>query len=61
MNEDSFEIDLRPHILAIVRKWWVIALLDPVCGRGFCILQNPPDEFAATASILLTRSRSSLS
>ena len=62
MNEDSVEIDLRPYILAIVRKWWVMALFVIIFAGGtFAYYVSRPDEFPATASILLTRSRSSLS
>src|SRR3990172_11732641 len=62
MNEDRYEIDLRPYILAIAKKWWVIALLAIFfAGAAYAFYASRPDEFSATASILLTRSRSSLS
>ena len=62
MNEDSVEIDLRPYILALARKWWVLALCVVLfAGATYAYYSSRPDEFSATASILLTRSRSSLS
>src|SRR3989337_1477379 len=62
MNDDSIEIDLRPYILAIAGKWWVLALFVVIfAGATYAYYSSRPDEFSATASILLTRSRSSLS
>lgn len=52
------EIDLRPYIQAIFRRWWligVLVVLFAVVSAGFSI--RTPMVYEATASILLTRSQ----
>ncbi len=56
------EIDLRRYILALIHHWWQIGLLTlifAIAGFTFTILQSRTYE--ATATMLLTRSRASLS
>jgi uncharacterized protein involved in exopolysaccharide biosynthesis len=56
------EIDLRPYILAIIKYWWLIILLAAVAGISalvFSLIQAR--EFQATTTVLLTRSRATLS
>jgi uncharacterized protein involved in exopolysaccharide biosynthesis len=56
------EIDLRPYIYALRRRWWQIALVTAVAALAaflFSILQTT--KFESTASILITRSKASLS
>lgn len=55
------EIDLRPYISAIRRRWWLIAIATIVTSAGalgFSLLQEK--KYEAVATILLTRSRASL-
>ncbi|MCJ7696189.1 MAG: Wzz/FepE/Etk N-terminal domain-containing protein, partial [Anaerolineaceae bacterium] len=56
------EIDLRPYINAIRKKWWLIALITILVAAGafaYSMLQSRNYETGAT--ILLTRTRASLS
>jgi uncharacterized protein involved in exopolysaccharide biosynthesis len=55
------EIDLRPYILVLIHNWWRIALVAivlAVVALGFSLLQAR--QYVATATILLTRSQSTL-
>jgi uncharacterized protein involved in exopolysaccharide biosynthesis len=55
------EIDLRPYVFALRKKWWLIALVTILVGAGafvYSILQ--PSKYEATATILLTRTRAAL-
>jgi uncharacterized protein involved in exopolysaccharide biosynthesis len=59
LHED--EIDLRPYIVTILRKWWLIAVFAILAGAAaftYSLLQ--PRTYEATASILLTRIRTTL-
>jgi capsular polysaccharide biosynthesis protein len=56
------EIDLRPYILSITRNWWKIALLVLLAAIvAVAISLIRPKEYEATATILITRTRPSLS
>jgi capsular polysaccharide biosynthesis protein len=62
MTEYDDEIDLRPYITGIIQHWWLILILVVVfaaIGLGFSIIQ--PRKYEAAATILLTRSRPTLS
>jgi uncharacterized protein involved in exopolysaccharide biosynthesis len=55
------EVDLRPYILAIVNRWWLIALIAlglAMLALVFSLIQ--PRVFQSTATVLITRSRASL-
>jgi len=55
------EIDLRPYINAIRKKWWLIALVTLLAGTAalvYGLLQVR--SYEASATILLTRTRSTL-
>lgn len=56
------EIDLRPYIQALFKKWWLMVILA-IMGAilGFIISQVPADRYEATAIILLTKQTSKLS
>ena len=56
------EIDLRPYINSIIQRWWLIFILGivfAVLALGLSLMQTRKYESAAT--ILLTRSRPTLS
>ena len=56
------EIDLRPYISALRRRWWLIGLITIIAASAaftYGVLQER--KFEAVATILLTRSRASLS
>lgn len=56
------EIDLRPYIGALTRRWWLILLISVITASAafaYSILQER--KYEAVATILLTRSRASLS
>jgi uncharacterized protein involved in exopolysaccharide biosynthesis len=56
------EIDLRPYIHSIVRNWWKIGLFVFVSAViAVLITIRQPKEYEATASLLITRARPSLS
>lgn len=56
------EIDLRPYILALIHHWWQIALLSILAaGIAFGVSYAQPRNFEATTTILLTRTRTTLS
>jgi len=62
MTEYDDEIDLRPYILALVHHWWQIALLIIlVAGIAFGASYAQPRNYEATAMVLLTRTRTTLS
>jgi capsular polysaccharide biosynthesis protein len=55
------EIDLRPYIFSIVRSWNKIALLVLIAVVIAVVVSlTQPNEYKATATILITRSRPSL-
>lgn len=56
------EIDLRPYINALRRRWWLVGLVTIIAASAaftYSILQER--KYEAVATILLTRSRASLS
>ncbi|MGD2158476.1 MAG: Wzz/FepE/Etk N-terminal domain-containing protein [Anaerolineales bacterium] len=56
------EIDLRPHILALIKGWWKVVLIAFVLASvtlAFTISQ--PRTYQATATVVLTRSQLRLS
>jgi capsular polysaccharide biosynthesis protein len=56
------EIDLRPYITSIIQRWWLILILGVIfalVGLGISLMQARKYESAAT--ILITRSRPTLS
>ncbi len=56
------EIDLRPYISALRRRWWLIGLITIIAASAafaYGVLQER--KYEAVATILLTRSRASLS
>ena len=56
------EIDLRPYINALRRRWWLIGLITIIAASAaftYGVLQER--KFEAVAPILLSRSRASLS
>lgn len=55
------EIDLRPYILAVLKYWWLIALLAVLAGAAALVFSLVrAREYQATATVLLTRSRPTL-
>jgi capsular polysaccharide biosynthesis protein len=57
------EIDLRPYILALTKRWWQIALIAVLaaavaCAYSFFLTSR---TYEATAKVLITRSRATLS
>ncbi|MFZ6030881.1 MAG: Wzz/FepE/Etk N-terminal domain-containing protein [Chloroflexota bacterium] len=55
------EIDLRPYLQALIRKWWVILLCGALgAGIGLIISKVRPERYEATAVILLTKQTSRL-
>jgi capsular polysaccharide biosynthesis protein len=62
MNTNENDLDLRPFILAVIRKWWLILLLIIIAAAGAYLFSiQKSDTYQATNTILLTRSRSVLS
>jgi capsular polysaccharide biosynthesis protein len=56
------EIDLRQYITAILQHWRLIILLGTITAIvAFLITFTQSDEFTATSTVLLTRSRTTLS
>lgn len=56
------EIDLRPYLLALIRHWWQIGLLIIILSATAYLYTNrQPRIYKATATMLLTRTRSNLS
>ena len=56
------EIDLRPYINAIRKKWWLIALITILVAAGaFAYSMLQVRNYETGATILLTRTRTSLS
>jgi capsular polysaccharide biosynthesis protein len=55
------EIDLRPYIVGLIRKWWVIVLLSIIgAAIGFALSRKSPERYQAVAIILLTKQTSKL-
>lgn len=55
------EIDLRPYILTLFRHWWQIGLIVVILSASAYLYTNrQPSIYKATATILLTRTRSNL-
>lgn len=62
MSTYDDEIDLRPYILLVLKSWWLIALVVFLAGAvGLAISLLKPRSYEATATLLLTRSRATLS
>ncbi len=60
MNDD--EIDLRPYIYALRRKWWLILLVTILAaGAAFVYSSIQVSKYNSTATILITRTRTALS
>ena len=56
------EIDLRPYIFALTRKWWLILIVTVLAtGAAFVYSILQVRNYESSATILLTRSRASLS
>ncbi len=56
------EIDLRPYITSLIQHWWqilIVAVIFAVVGLGISLIM--PRKYESTATILLTRSRPTLS
>jgi uncharacterized protein involved in exopolysaccharide biosynthesis len=59
LHED--EIDLRPYLLTILKNWRLIAVFTIMAGAAaFAYSWLQPRTYEATASILLTRTRTTL-
>jgi capsular polysaccharide biosynthesis protein len=62
MTNYDDEIDLRPYLLALLRRWWVIVLLGAIAGAaalGFSLVQKR--TYTSVATILVTRTSATLS
>jgi len=62
MTDLDDEIDLRPFILELSRRWWLILKIGAIAGAlalAFSLLQ--PHKYESIATILVTRSRPTLS
>lgn len=56
------EIDLRPYILTLIRHWWQIGLFAVILSASaYLYTTRQPRVYQATATMLLTRTRSNLS
>ncbi|MDF1513658.1 MAG: Wzz/FepE/Etk N-terminal domain-containing protein [Anaerolineae bacterium] len=52
---DELELDLRPYIVLLVQKWYVIAIAGLVAGIcGFAIASFLPPSYEATAYVAIT-------
>ena len=61
MTDNSDEINFKPYLLALKKGWWFVLLLIIIgAGATYLYLTTRPPEYSATASILLTRTRSNL-
>ena len=62
MSENEDFIDLKPYIKVLVKNWWLILLATLLLASSafFNIILSEP-VYKATATLLLTRTRSSLS
>lgn len=55
------EIDLRPYILQLIKKWWMIAIFAAVVGlAAFLYSFLQPRTYESTANILITHSQAVL-
>jgi len=62
MTTNERDLDLRPYILAVLKKWWFILLLVIIAAVGaYLISIRKSETYKATNTILLTRTRSVLS
>ena len=62
MSTYDDEIDLRPYIQALRKRWWLIAIITGICAAAaFAYSYFQERNYEAVATILLTRSRASLS
>ncbi len=62
MTNYEDEIDLRPYLLALLHRWWVIVLLGVIVAAaslGFSLMQRR--TYSSTATILVTRTSAALS
>lgn len=56
------DIDLRPYILALISNLWLILLLAIIgAGAAWILSREKPPSYTATATILVTRNRPTLS
>jgi uncharacterized protein involved in exopolysaccharide biosynthesis len=61
MTDYSDEIDLRPYILAILKNWWLIAAVMVIFAAiGFGYTMTRPRGYQAAATLVLTRTRTTL-
>jgi capsular polysaccharide biosynthesis protein len=62
MSNYDDEIDLRPYILALRKRWWLIAIVTIlVAGAAFVYSILQVRKYESSATVLLTRTRASLS
>jgi capsular polysaccharide biosynthesis protein len=55
-------IDLRPYVLALLHRWWVVVLLGVIAAAvSMGISQVPKKTYSSTATILVTRTSATLS
>jgi uncharacterized protein involved in exopolysaccharide biosynthesis len=62
MTSFEDEIDLRPYVLALLHRWWVVVLLGVIvaaASMGFSLAQKK--TYSSTATILVTRTSATLS
>jgi uncharacterized protein involved in exopolysaccharide biosynthesis len=58
---DNDEIDLRPYLKGLIRKWWIIILIAVACASlSFIFSRSIPENYEAVAVILLTKQTSKL-
>lgn len=62
MTTQYDEIDLRPYIMTLLQRWWLVALLGLIAG-GLALAYSltRPRTYQSTATILVNRSRATLS
>jgi len=61
MTPHEDEIDLRPYLLLLLRHWWLILIFSVVlAGAGLAYGLVQPHVYKSTATILVTRSRTTL-
>ena len=55
------EIDLRPYVQAVVRRWWLIAAVGLVAGvLAYVVLLFVPPTYESSALVLVTKPRFNL-
>jgi capsular polysaccharide biosynthesis protein len=61
MSTYDDEIDLRPYVFTLRKKWWLIAIVTVLAaGAGFVYSILQVRSYESSATILLSRSRASL-